>query len=267
VPRAGASAATVLLLAGCAPALHEPPPVTLMEAGAGPARPLAAQDVDALLVEGESHFARRPDHAEVRAAQRSFLAAAQADETRIEGLLGVARASSWLIEHEPEAAERTRLLALAIDAAQWCGRRAAASPACDYALAQALGQQARESPSSSRDGLERMVKALERAAAADPGLDFGGPARVLALVHLRAPGWPLGPGAADAGLAFAEKAVALAPDHPPNQLALAEALARNGRTREAAAAYGRALALAREREAAGDPDAPEWVAEGRRNRS
>ena len=156
-------------------------------------------------------------------------------------------------------------MALAVEAAQWCGRRAPASPACDYALAQALGQQARESPSTSRDGLERMVKALERAAAADPGLDSGGPARVLALVHLRAPGWPLGPGDAEAGLAFAEKAVALAPDHPPNQLVLAEALARNGRAREAGAAYARALALAREREAAGDPDAPEWVADAERN--
>jgi tetratricopeptide (TPR) repeat protein len=263
-PLAAAGAATALLVAGCAVALHEPPPVTQMHVGAGPAPPAAAQDVDALLVEGESRFARRPNRAEVRGAQRAFLAAAQADDMRIEGLLGLARASSWLIEHEPKAAERARLIALAIEAAQWCGRRAPADPACDYALAQALGQQARESPSTSRDGLDKMVKALERAAATDPGLDHGGPDRVLALVYLRAPGWPLGPGDADAGLACAERAVALAPAHPPNQLALAEALARNGRAREAAAAYARVLALAREREAAGDPDAPEWIAEAER---
>ena len=62
----------------------------------------------------------------------------------------------------------------------------------------------------------------------------------------------------------AQKAVALAPDHPPNQLALAEALARSGRRAEARAAYEHALVLARSRVAAGDPDAPEWVAEAER---
>jgi hypothetical protein len=265
-PRAAAGLATAVWLAACAPALREPPPVTQMSVGseAGPAPRATAQEVDALLGEGEARFARRPDRVEARAAQRAFLAAAQADETRIEGLLGLARVSSWLVEHEPDAAERTRLVGVALEAGQWCTRRAPASPACDYALAQALGQQARENPSTSRDGLDKMLKALERSAAADPGIDHGGPDRVLALVYLRAPGWPLGPGDAEAGLACAQKAVALAPAHPPNQLAFAEALARNGHGREAGAAYARALALARERQAAGDPDAPEWITEAER---
>ena len=266
--QAAVGLATALVVPGCAPALREPPPVTRMDAGAGHASgPRSSPpDVDGLLAEGGSRFAKRPDRDEVRAAQRAFLAAAQADETRVEGLLGLARASSWLVEHEPDAAERERVVAIAIEAAQWCGRRAPGSAACDYALAQALGQQARERPSTSRDGLARMVEALERAAVAEPTLDEGGPDRVLALVRLRAPGWPLGPGDAEAALANAGRAVALTPDHPPNQLALAEALARNGRPREAVAAYERALALAREREAAGDPDAPEWAADAERGR-
>jgi len=87
---------------------------------------------------------------------------------------------------------------------------------------------------------------------------------VLALVYLRAPGWPLGPGDPEGGLAAAQKAVSLAPDHPPNQLALAEGLAQSGRRDEARAVCERALALARSRAAAGDPDAPEWVAEAER---
>jgi tetratricopeptide (TPR) repeat protein len=264
--RAGVGLATVLLVAGCAPALREPPPVTRMDAGRGAAPSGSPRDADTLLAEGDSRFAKRPDRDEVRAAQRAYLAAAQADEARVEGLLGLARAASWMVEHESDAAERERLVTVAIEAAQWCGRRAPGSAACDYALAQALGQQARERPSTSRDGLDRMVKALERAAVADPALDQGGPDRVLTLVHLRAPGWPLGPGDAEAGLACAQKAVATAPDYPPNQLALAEALARNGRAREARATYDRALALAREREAAGDPDAAEWVADAERGR-
>jgi hypothetical protein len=50
-----------------------------------------------------------------------------------------------------------------------------------------------------------------------------------------------------------------APDEPSNQLALAEALVANGESGPGRVAYRRALALARAREAAGDPDAPEWV--------
>jgi len=252
------------VVVACAAALHEPtPPGQAGGPGATSSRASPA-DVDRLLAEGRAHFAKRPDRAEVRAAQDAYLAAAGADDARIEGLLGVARVSSYTIEHEPDAAERDRLVEAAIEAAQRCERRAPDRPACAYALALALGQQAREKPSTSHDGLDRMVKALKRVAAAEPGLDDGGAERVLALVYLRAPGWPLGPGDADAGLAAARKAVALAPAHPPNLLALAEALARNGRPGEARAVYGQALALAQDRTETGDPDAPEWAAEAER---
>jgi tetratricopeptide (TPR) repeat protein len=265
-PRAALGLGTVTLLAACAPALHQPSAITQIAASLGiPPGPRAtAPDVDRLLAEGQAHFARRPDRAEVAAAQRLFFLAAQADDTRVEGLLDLARASSWLVEHVSDRAERDRLVGVAIEATLWCARRAPANAACDYALAQALGQQARERPSTSHDGLERMVKALERAATVDPGMDDGGPDRVLALVYLRAPGWPLGPGNAEAGLAAAEKAVALAPAHPKNQLALAEALGKNARPAQARAAFEHAHALARQRASAGDPDADEWVVEAQR---
>jgi hypothetical protein len=149
---------------------------------------------------------------------------------------------------------------VALDASQWCGRRAKGSAACDYALAQALGQQARERPATAHDGINKMVEALRRAISTEPGLDDAGPHRVLALVYLRAPGWPLGPGDAEQGLAEAREAVARSPDHPPNQLALGEGLKKNGRSVEARAAYERALSLAQARDG-DDPDAPEWVAE------
>jgi hypothetical protein len=48
------------------------------------------------------------------------------------------------------------------------------------------------------------------------------------LVLIRSPGWPLGPGDAEAGLVAARRAAALRPKWPPNLLALAEALAKNG---------------------------------------
>lgn len=246
---------------GCAPALHDPPRVSQLgpdvlapgSTTAGPA------DVDRLLTEAEGSYGRRDLPEQARAAQRLFLEAARADDTRIEGLLGLARATSWLVEHGSGDAERGLLVTVGVEAAQLCGQRAPAAAACDYALAIALGQQARERHATGHDGLARMVEALRRAIASEPRLDGAGPHRVLALVYLRAPGWPAGPGDTEAGLAEARQAVTLAPDHPANQLALAEALRRNGRPDDARAAYLHALELARS--AAGDPEAPEWLAE------
>lgn len=267
-PAARAATTLALVLTSCAPALREPPTAARIGAGLADAPGPAASpaDVDGLLAEAEAAFARRPDPASLRASQRAFLAAARADESRIEGLIGLARVSSWRVEAEADPEERDRNVAAALEAAQACEARAPGRAACAYALAQALGQQARERPSTSRDGLQHMLQALERASAAEPDLDHAGPYRVLALVRLRAPGWPLGPGDAALGLAAAEAAVARAPEHPANQLALGEALARNGRGPEARAAYDRALALARARAADGDPDAPAWVGEAERGR-
>jgi hypothetical protein len=109
-----------------------------------------------------------------------------------------------------------------------------------------------------------MVEALERAIAKDPSYEHAGPHRVLALVLIRAPGWPLGPGDADSGLEHARAAVGLAPDYAPNVLALAEALADVRERAGAKDAYEKAKALAEAAKAAGDPDAAEWVAEAER---
>ena len=104
-----------------------------------------------------------------------------------------------------------------------------------------------------------MVALLRKVIAAAPALDSGGPHRVLALVLLRAPGWPMGPGDPEAALDEARAAARLFPGAAENQLALAEALGKNGSPDGARAAYQRALDLATA--AAGDPDAERWRAE------
>jgi hypothetical protein len=245
--RTRAALAALALALGCAPALREPPPLKPpAESGA---------TADDLLGRADAAWARRGDPGQARTAQDLYLQAASADEQRVEGLLGAMRAEGWRIEREHDSATRERLAAEAVQLGQWCQRRAPANPGCSYRLAIALGQKARERPSTAKDALERMVKLLHDAIAANPVLDRAGPHRVLALVYLRAPGWPLGPGDREEGLRQARTAAELFPGDAENQLALGEALTANGKGSEGRAALERAGELARRDEAAGDPDA------------
>jgi hypothetical protein len=248
--------------AACAAALKAPPPVSALQRGAGAAHGTAS--AEELLVEGRGAYGKRPDAAEVGRGMDLCLGAARADETGATGVAGLAcaaQAATWLVEHERSGAARSDLALRAVQAGQLCRARAPASAACKFWLAVALGLQARERPSTGDDALKHMVPLLREADRDDPALDEAGPARVLATLLLRAPGWPLGPGDAEAGLALARRAVELRPDHPPNHAALSEALARNGEAGQAREAAARALSLARAAAGAGRPDAADWVRE------
>ena len=255
--RARAAVAGLVATLACAPALRKPAPVV-------PAAVSEDRSAAALLADAEAAFARRPEPAAVRTAVELYRAAAQVDPAGVEGLNGALRAAVWLAQRERSAEERARRATEAVELGQLCAARAPDDARCDYGLALGLGVQARERPSTVAEGLKLMVERLRRAAARDPAIDHGGPERVLALVLLRAPGWPLGPGDPESALAEARKASARAPDFPPNPLALAEALAANGDSAAARAEAQRGLTLAEVRAAAGDPDAPEWVDEARR---
>jgi len=236
---------------GCASALRQPPPLPPNKAG--------GETCAALMEQAEASWARRPDKAAVRRAAALFLAAASADATRIDGLLGVVRTKAWLIEHGAEPAERASLATSAVDAGEWCESRAPKCPACHYALALALGLQARERQATANQGLKIMMEKLRQAAEEDPRLDFGGPHRVLAVLLTKAPPWPLGPGDADRAVEEAEKAVRLFPDYPPNQLALAEAFLGAGAIDKGRDASRRALEGAQRAVREGNPDARDWV--------
>jgi tetratricopeptide (TPR) repeat protein len=114
------------------------------------------------------------------------------------------------------------------------------------------------------DALPRIVELLEGAASRAPSLDDAGPDRVLALVLVRAPGWPTGPGDPDLALEHARRAVELAPRHAPNRLCLAEALEAVDLDDEARAELRAATELVRAGEAAGDPRAGDWRQESDR---
>jgi tetratricopeptide (TPR) repeat protein len=216
--------------------------------------------VPPLLQRAEVLYASR-NPVRVREAGQVWLEAARADATRIEGLIGAARSYVWLVDHEPVAADREKYATLAVQSAQWCERVKPDDPGCAYWLGAALGVQARERRSTALDALPLIEAAFKKAAGVDPEMEEGGPDRALALLYLRAPGWPSGPGDPDLGLAHARRAVEIKPDHPPNQMALAEALVATGDAEAGRAMYRRALEAARQREAAGDPDAPDWIRE------
>jgi len=252
--------ALLIFVAGCTSALREPPPVT--EIGA----PKQMADADVadpgdVLARAELEFDRRPDTEAVARSQALYLEAIRIDEAPAEAFLGAAQTTAWLLEHEADADRREALSVEGVQIGQHCVRLYPSEIDCTYRLALAVGQQARERPSTAVDGLDIMVELLEKIIEAAPDLDFAGGDRVLALVLLRAPGWPTGPGDPEGGLTHAQAAVGAFPDYAPNQLVLAEALLENGRREEARQAFERSAELAGSRRNAGDPDAAEWLAE------
>ncbi len=250
--------AAAFWLGGCAAALKQAPPLADL-AGGGPA--VAPGEVEGLLHQADAAFARR-ETASVRDAASLYLRAAAGDPSRTDGLIGAARALVWLTDHETEPALREEAARRGAQASQWCVAIAPDLPACSYWLGATVGVQARERPSTGLSALPRIEAAFARAAALDPAYERGGPDRALALLYLRAPGWPTGPGDPEKGLDHARKAIALFPLEPPNLLALAEAQAANGDAAGARATSGEAAARARDRVTAGDdPDAAESLRE------
>lgn len=160
-------------------------------------------------------------------------------------------------DHEPDSKIRDQLAAEASRDAGACLAREPQAAACLYGNAVALGLNARAHPTRAVESLNSMLESLARADSVDPGYDEAGPARVEALVLIRAPGWPLGPGDAEAGLAAARRAITLRPLYPPNLLALAEAQAKTGDSNGARENYARARDAAQALPASADRD--DWV--------
>jgi hypothetical protein len=172
-------------------------------------------------------------------------------------LAAAIQADSERSDHESDSKVRGELAAEAGRDAQACLAREPQAVACLYGSAVALGLEARAHPAHAGEYLNSMLETLARAESADANYDEAGPARVRALVLIRAPGWPLGPGDAEAGLAAARRAVMLRPLYPPNLLALAEALAKTGDGNGARENYGRAREAALALPAGADRD--DWL--------
>jgi tetratricopeptide (TPR) repeat protein len=163
-----------------------------------------------------------------------------AEPASVDALAAAIEADAKRSDHETDSRMRGELAAEASRHAEACLAREPQAAPCLYGRGVALGLEARAHPTRAGELLSNMLDTLGRAESADPNYDEAGPARVRALVLTRAPGWPLGPGDAEAGLAAARRAVTLRPQYPPNLLALAEALSKTGDGNAAREYYARA---------------------------
>ena len=177
----------------------------------------------------------------------------------VEGYAAAIKAASDRSDHESDAKARADLATQASNNAAACLAVDPHAAACQYGKAVATGLEARAHPGRAVGLLGSMLRSLEDAEKTDPNYDKAGPARVMALVLIRAPSWPLGPGDTDAGLAAARRAVALQPDYPPNILALAEALSKTGDASGARESYVRARDLAQSLPSG--PERDDWLHE------
>ena len=165
-------------------------------------------------------------------------------------LLAAVQGDAEQIDQGQDATARARLLGAATGSAQQCLAQAPDSAACQYAQAQVLGLSAREHPLQAPSLLKDMLASLAKAEGRDPLLDHAGPARLSAVVLLRAPPWPLGPGDVDTAVLAAQRAVQRDPAWPPNLIILGQAQARSGATEQARATFAKAQLAVK---AAADP--------------
>jgi hypothetical protein len=174
-------------------------------------------------------------------------------------LVAAIQADAQRSDHASEGKSRAQLADEANSYADACIAKAPQAAGCLYGRGLALGLEARAHPARAGELLKSMLQSLNAADAADPTYDEAGPSRVRASVLTRAPGWPLGPGDADAGLESARRAVELRPHYPPNLLALAEAQEKTGDAAGAKETYASAREAAEALPASEDRDG--WLRE------
>ncbi len=240
----------LLALSGCINSLREPGSIPALPG------PTGAPNSG---IEAQAWFEQRTLES-VRLAEQVWLADVS-DSQRVPSLIGLTRARIWLATHESEPEARRAAAGSAVESGQWCSIASPGEARCDYWLALALGVQARERRTTALDALPRIVELLEGVVERRPDLDHAGAHRVLALVYLRAPGWPAGPGDPEMALVQARLAIDGAPDYPPNRLCLAEALEAGGEQAAATDGYRRAVRAAQKWEETGHPEAREWLEE------
>ena len=173
-------------------------------------------------------------------AQRAFLTAQKnfADNFNETNALRLGRTAYDWAEFSTNETQRAETSRAGIAACrQWLARQPKSAPA-HYYLAMNDGELAEaEAPSMAAYKLVREIEhEFKTAADLDEAFDHAGPPRCLGLLYRDAPGWPLSIGSKHKAREWLERAAALAPDFPENQLNLAESHVRWRQAAEAALA-------------------------------
>ena len=179
-------------------------------------------------------FAARAQQA-FASAQREF--AAHSGEADAASRLG--RASYDWAEFATNAVQRAEVAQTGITACrQLVGREPQSAPG-HYYLAMDYGELAQaEAPSMAAYKLIREIEREFKAAAdLNERLDFAGPPRCLGLLYRDAPSWPISIGSKRKAREWLERAAALAPDFPENQMNLVESYVRWHQEAEAEKAW------------------------------
>ncbi len=141
-----------------------------------------------------------------------------------------ARACGWLQDFgEPTVCYDTRKSRTrVVDCVELAQKAVALDPdnaLTRYSLAINIGQQLEHASIAHASVLiSPLMNTLKKVIEMDETIDEGGALRVLGALYLKAPPWPTGPGDLDKALELLERAVTNHPDHPLNQLFMAEAL-------------------------------------------
>jgi hypothetical protein len=167
------------------------------------------------------------NHVYLVRAQKAFAVAQQAykEKTNAATAWQFGRACFHVAELATNNTQRAEVARLGIAACRDSVARQTNSAAAHYYLGTNLGELAQaEAPSLTAYKLVHEVeREFKTAAELDVQFDHAGPARTLGELYYQAPGWPLSVGSHRKAREWFERAAALAPDYPGNQLDLAEA--------------------------------------------
>lgn len=141
--------------------------------------------------------------------------------------LAMARCAFYAADWETDEAKIEHIAGLALDAAEKAGAGKDGAAEANYYYGLSLGMRLRLGGIGAVLKLPSVESHL-KLAAQSPDQDFGGPARVLGMLYLKAPAWPQGIGDLESSLEFLRRVAEAHPAHPQNHLFYAEALVEDG---------------------------------------
>jgi tetratricopeptide (TPR) repeat protein len=144
---------------------------------------------------------------------------------------------------EPDGDARATLVPSGLQAAKRAIELSGDRVEGHYYLAQLHGFSALLQKGETRPLLQNFVSESEAAIKIDEKFDSAGPLRIIGVLYARAPKEPVSVGDPEKAVQYMKRAVAAAPDYPPNQFFLAEAYIADERYSDAEAALATARKL------------------------